>query len=580
VNQASGHSLRDRIRAVEGNAQDCSSNEADGSRLAPVVNTAAVVAEEQHFILSRLSPDRVQIRLALAIVLALLVAFFITVGPLSTIRLRPVYPFVPAYATAVSVVDSITAVLLFAQFSILRSRALLVIANGYLFTALLAIPWMLTFPGVFSPTGLLGAGLQSTNMIYVLWHAGFPTFVIAYALLKDTDPAKRLREGSVAAAILLNVALIASLVFVATFLIIAADPLLPRLMVDTVHFSALWRYAAVFLALLSVLALIVLWVRWRSVLDLWLMVVMCAYVIEICLVNFPAPIRFSVGWYVGRVFGLLSGSLVLFVLLYEITMLYGQLLRAVLAERREREARLMTGDSVAATIAHEVKQPLAGMITHADAGIRWLDRAKPDLDEAKVAFKEIAATGRRAAAVIESIRAIFRKGALNRTSFNVNDLFEEALALVRADLQEQRILVRTEADPQLPPVCGDRIQLQQVLLNLITNAIDSMAAMDGTRVLHVRSAVRDDGNVLVSIGDTGLGIGQQDVDRVFNPLFTTKSGGMGMGLSICRSIVEAHDGRIWVIPNEPQGAVFQFILHPDGERLPVLHEESPAPRAR
>jgi signal transduction histidine kinase len=529
-----------------------------------MVNTATVVPEEQHFFLSRLSPDRVQKRLALAIVLALLVASFITAGPLSTIRPARIYAFVPAYATAMFVNDSITAVLLFAQFSILRSRALLVIASGYLFTALVNIPWMLTFPGVFAPSGLLGAGLQTTNFLYILWHAGFPTFVIAYALLKDADPAKRLREGSVGTAILSSVAITASVVCVATFLIIAVDPLLPRFVVDPVHFSAILPYETGFVVLLSVLAFIALWVRWRSVLDLWLMVVMCAYVIEICLISFPVAIRFSIGWYVGRVFGVLSGSLVLFVLLYEITILYAQLLRAVLAQRREREARLMTGDAVAAAIAHEAKQPLTGMITNAEAGVRWLDRAMPDLDEAKVAFKEIVATGHRAAAVIESIRAIFKKGALNRTSFDVNDLVRESLALVRADLQKHRILVQAEADAQLPPVSGDRIQLQQVLLNLITNAIDSMAAKDGPRVLCVRSEAHDDGNVLVSIQDTGIGIGQQDADRIFNPLFTTKSGGMGMGLSICRSIIQAHDSRIWVAPNKPQGAVFQFILLADG----------------
>src|SRR5205085_3819686 len=156
---------------------------------------------------------------------------------------------------------------------------------------------------------------------------------------------------------------------------------------DTVRLSALWPYAAGSAALLSVLALIVLWTRRRSVLDLWLMVVMCAYVIEICLITFPVPARFSIGWYGGRIFGVLSGSIVLFVLLYEITTLYAGLLRAVLAERREREARLMTGDAVSASIAHEVKQPLSAMITSADAGLRWLGRAAPDVDEAKAAFE-------------------------------------------------------------------------------------------------------------------------------------------------------------------------------------------------
>src|SRR5256885_9881250 len=174
------------------------------------------------------------------------------------------------------------------------------------------------------------------------------------------------------------------------------------------------------------------------------MVVMSAYLIEIYLISFPEPVRYSIGWYAGRVFGLVSGSLVLFVLLYEITTLYAQLLRAVLAQRREREARLMTGDAVAATIAHEVKQPLSGMITNADAGLRWLDRAMPDLDEAKAAFKQIVADGHRAGAVIGSIRAIIKNDSRNRTSLDINDLIGEALALARGDLERHRILVQAE----------------------------------------------------------------------------------------------------------------------------------------
>src|SRR3981189_3744009 len=199
-----------------------------------MVNTTTVAPEEQHFILSSLSPGRAQRRLALAVVLALVVVFFITeVGPLSTIQLGRIDAFVPAYATAMFVTDSITAVLLFAQFSILRSPALLAIASGYLFTALMLIPWMLTFPGLFTPGGLLGAGLQSTNWLYILWHAGFPMFVIAYALLKDADPARRLWQGSAGAAILSSVVMTAAIVCAATFLVTASAPLLPRLILET-----------------------------------------------------------------------------------------------------------------------------------------------------------------------------------------------------------------------------------------------------------------------------------------------------------------------------------------------------------
>src|SRR5258708_18615231 len=230
-----------------------------------MITTAPPAPEEQDFVISSLSPSKAQKRLALGVVLVLFVAFLITAGFLSSIQLARIDAFVPLYAAAMFVTDSITAVLLFAQFSILRSRALLVIANGYLFTALLLISWLLSFPGVFAPRGLLCAGPKSTNWLYIVWHAGFTMFVIAYALLKDADPAKQCWQGSAGAAILSSVAMTAAIVCVATFLVTAYDPLLPRLMLDTTRVSALWYFAAGSMTLLSVLALIVLWIRRRSV---------------------------------------------------------------------------------------------------------------------------------------------------------------------------------------------------------------------------------------------------------------------------------------------------------------------------
>ena len=243
----------------------------------------------------------------------------------------------------------------------------------------------------------------------VLWHAGFPLFVIGYALLKDGDPSKRFWRGTPRAAIALSVALTAAVVSVAAFVCIAGEALLPRMAFDSLHFSSQWPYlVGAPIALANVSALIVLWIRRRSMLDLWLMVVMFLYLIEVPLSYYPDPSRFSVGWYSVRIFGFLSSSLVLIVLLYEIETLYARLLGAVLAQRREREARLMTGDAVAASIAHEVKQPLTAMVTSADAGFRFLDRSTPNLDRAKEAFKLIAADGHRAGEVVENIRANFR----------------------------------------------------------------------------------------------------------------------------------------------------------------------------
>jgi signal transduction histidine kinase len=234
--------------------------------------------------------------------------------------------------------------------------------------------------------------------------------------------------------------------------------------------------------------------------------------------------------------------------------------RAIDAQRRERDARLMTGDVVAATMAHELKQPLTAMITRSYAGLRCLERAAPELDKATAGFRQIADDGHRAAAVIDRIRASFRSDARVRTPLDINTLIQEAIALLQDDLTSHRISVKVEPTQPLLPVMGDRIQLQEVLLNLITNAIEGMAAVDDPRVLAVSSDVQADGGVRVAIADTGTGINAEDVPLVFNPLYTTKAGGMGMGLSICRSIIEAHEGKLWVVPNIPRGSVFHFVL--------------------
>ncbi len=521
---------------------------------------AAAGTPGEHFTLASSPPGPAQKRFALAVGLGLLAVFVLIVaGPLSRIQTGRVDAFVPIYLTGMFVNDSITAVLLFAQFSIQRSRAILVIANGYLFTALMLIPYLLTFPGVFVPRGLLG-GLQSTSWIYFFQYAVFPMFVIVYALLKDADDSKRFWPGPASKAIVLSVASTATVVSVAAFIFIVGEAWLPPIMLDGSHFGPLWPYVGLPVALVSLAAFILLWFRRRSMLDLWLLVVMSAYSMLIPLNYFSTPMRFGIGWYAVRSFAAVSSSLVLVFLLYEITMLYGRLLGAILDQRRERDARRMTGDAVAATMAHEFRQPLSAMITRADTGFRWLDRPTPDLGKAKVAFKQIAADGHRAEAVIESIRESLKQQNRVRALLDVNELVGEALALMRDDLRRHRIHLEAESNSKLPQVMGDRIQLQQVLLNLIANAIDSMAVEDGPRILSVSSEVRAGDDVVVSVADTGAGIGSEDIQQVFSPLFTTKAGGMGLGLSICRSIIEGHHGRLGVVPNTPKGAVFQIAL--------------------
>jgi signal transduction histidine kinase len=524
--------------------------------------------EDQAFLLSDMPPSRAQKRLALGIVLGLMSALYLVVGPFGGMQLGEIHAFVAVYTTAMFVTDTITAILLFAQFSILRSRAILVIASGYLFTAFLIVPYLLAFPGVLAPDGVVG-GLQTTAHLYLLWHCGFPLFVIGYALVKDEGAGRRYPPAEVGPAIARSVAWTAAAAAVLAYLCIRGIAPLPRIMVDRSAFVPEWPYVVgAPIVVLCTLALIVLWLRRRSILDLFLMVVLCAYVIEIPPHYYPFPARFSTGWYAVRVTSLISSSIVLTVLLYEITALYGALLVAVLQQRRERQARIMTGDAVAATVAHEVRQPLTAMVTTADAGLRFLDRTIPNVDRAMHAFRNIVSDGHRASAVVATIRANFRTEGHDRTVFDVNELIQEALVLGRDDLRQHGIVVQSEPSRQLPAITGNRIQLQQVLLNLIINAIDAMAARGGSRVLTVRSEPHEAHHVRVSVADTGAGISAEHADRIFSPLFTTKSGGMGLGLGICRAIIEAHEGQLWFAANTPSGTIFHFTVRSSSPATP------------
>jgi len=241
--------------------------------------------DEPHILLANLPPTRGQRRLALAIAVALVVAFVVMV-PFAKIELPPINAFIPTLETALLINDLLTSALLFAQFSILHQRALLALASGYLFTALIIIPHALTFPGAYSPTGLLGAGSQSSAWLYIFWHAGLPLAVIIYARLKEADHGPSIPKYSPRAAIALSVAIVTVLVCVLTGLAINEERLLPRLLPDATHVTLWGQYLTGSLVLLSVLALMLLWLHRRSVLDLWLMVMICALLPEAAITAF------------------------------------------------------------------------------------------------------------------------------------------------------------------------------------------------------------------------------------------------------------------------------------------------------
>jgi C4-dicarboxylate-specific signal transduction histidine kinase len=241
--------------------------------------------------------------------------------------------------------------------------------------------------------------------------------------------------------------------------------------------------------------------------------------------------------------------------------------RRHLAEVQSRSAmsdlvymnRLATAAQLSATLSHEVNQPLTGIMTRASAGLNWLRREKPDLEKAGAALQSIVGAAQRASDIVSSVRGMFKKESGERTRVDLNDIVLTVLAIVRIDMREAGVNLQLRLQDDLPVVMGDRVQLQQVVLNLIMNAIEAMRSRQ-PRELRIQTEQFKPGLVHVLVADTGPGISSSNLDQIFKPLFTTKSRGMGMGLAICRSIIESHGGRIWVSPEPTRGAIFHIEL--------------------
>ena len=223
--------------------------------------------------------------------------------------------------------------------------------------------------------------------------------------------------------------------------------------------------------------------------------------------------------------------------------------------------RVATMGQLTASIAHEVSQPLAAVIGNAEACLRWLDRDTPDLSATRHSVEWIIEDVNRAVDVIRRIRSLANKATFEKAPVDINDVAREVVALVQRELTNQQMALRTELALNLPTMLGDRVQLQQVIMNLVMNAMEAMQSIkDRPRELLIRSRLDEAQHVLVSVTDYGLGIPGENADRLFEAFFTTKASGMGMGLAICRSIIEAHEGRLWATANLPHGATFQFTL--------------------
>jgi signal transduction histidine kinase len=368
----------------------------------------AVPSAEDQLLLATLPPSKGQIRLALGVVIALLVALAFTI-PFTNVQLPRIDAFIPAFETAIVFNDLVTAALLFAQFSILRWRSLFVLANGFLFTALIVIPHALTFPGAFTPTGLLGAGLQSTAWLYYFWHAGAPLAVIGYVLLKDLDNRAVKPQRSPATGIGWSMALVTLIVCALTWIAIEADTFLPRFMVGSVEANrAVLALIGLLITSLNAVALVLLWLRRRSVLDLWLMVMCCAWLAETLVTAFVSA-RFTFGFYASRLYAFVAVFSVLLTLLSETMALYSNLVYSTLRRRSNSEGRQIAMEAMAASIAHEVNQPIGAMSFNSEAALMLLSQTPPNIDETRAALEAIVSDGARAATVIASLRSMFKR---------------------------------------------------------------------------------------------------------------------------------------------------------------------------
>lgn len=244
------------------------------------------------------------------------------------------------------------------------------------------------------------------------------------------------------------------------------------------------------------------------------------------------------------------------------------------SERRFREAqmelahvgRVVTMGQFTASIAHEVNQPVAALLTNAETALRWLAHQPPDLEKAKPSIERVINDGKRAADIVGRIRDFSKKAPVRKECLEVNEAILEITRLTRAAMSDNGILVTMQLSEGLPHIFGDRVQLQQVILNLIMNAIEAMSEVsEGSRELQISTRKAEAGSVLVAVSDSGPGLPPASLARIFEAFYTTKASGLGIGLSICHSIVEAHGGRLWATPSEPRGAVFCMTL-PIGEK--------------
>jgi signal transduction histidine kinase len=484
--------------------------------------------------------------------------------------------FIPAVQGIIAALEFITAVLLFAQYATERSRALLLLAASYLFTALIVVAHTLTFPGAFTPTGLLGAGQQTAAWLYVVWHAAMPVAACGYALLKvEPPPAADGTQPAPNAAIRRAVLLtIPAAVVLASVAIVAGDSL-PTLVVTARTFASTASIVTAFPLVLNVVAFVLLWRRRTSVLDEWLLVALVAAIAETALIVVIGASRYTVSFYAARPLAVVAAGGVLVALLSEMTGLHVRLSTAVNALQRERANKLMNLDVVVSSIAHEIKQPLTVITTSSTVIDNLLRKPSIDVEEVRLNLRDVTSGSVRIAETIDGLRGLFRNPREAQQPVDVNALCLDSLKTLEAELANNGIAVTTELTADLPAVVGHKGQLREVFVNIMQNAVDALTPLaDRARTLRIRTGYAQRNRISILIEDSGVGIERERLPSLFTAFITTKERGMGLGLSLCQMIVDRHNGQLSVSSDLGKGTRFEVTL-PFDPTAPVAPSEPP-----
>jgi signal transduction histidine kinase len=497
-------------------------------------------------------------------------ALFLSAAPFAKVPLPQMPAFLPLYQSALVVVDMITMTLLLGQYAILRSRGLLVLACAYLFSALMAVAHAVSFPGLFSAGGLLGGG-QTTAWLYFLWHGGFPLFVMAYALLKGREPK---RPPSAFTAMVELVAGIGLTLAVAALSVAAAHraPQLMPLMLGNADAQAKGVVATV-TWLVGVAALALLW--WRrphSVIDLWLMVVLCVWASDTALAALFNNARYDLGWYTGRVYGLLASSFVLAVLLLENSMLYARLVEANEAQRQRAaelqrlstrlEAANRDLDAFAGGLAHDLQQPITAIGAFAQVIQRQSGHliAASDASHLQRIINAAGAAHRMIRSLLEFARLGQKK--IDAVPVDLNRLLQEA----RSNLASGADAASTTwSVGPLPTVRGDPSLLLLAVVNLLSNAVKYSRGRERPQI-RVESRANPAGGHQVRLSDNGVGFEMTEAGRLFRPFERLHTDaafeGSGMGLANVRRIIERHGGSVEAEAVPGKGATFTLVFPP------------------